>query len=190
MYYQMDRSGQWNRPSKMFRPGDAAIMHVHGRPNLDAHTTSDPLRVLDVRSNNILILQGVDGAIIKDNMKHWAPLHHCSAIPLIDISLVRARLARRLDDALLTCWHCDDATSDMDDPVDRTDPHKNYTMILCSLCANAFHLSCLGLSSNPPEDDWRCPSCMCYWMNPVGETYFGSDLEDHSDFNSRGGVST
>jgi hypothetical protein len=176
MYYQMDRSGQWNRPSKMFRPGDAAIMHVHGRPNLDAHTTSDPLRVLGVRSNNILILQGVDGAIIKDNMKHWAPLHHCSAIPLIDISLVRARLARRLDDALLTCWYCDDATSDMDDPVDRTDPHKNYTMILCSLCANAFHLSCLGLSSNPPEDDWRCPSCMCYWMNPVGETYFGSDL--------------
>ena len=43
-------------------------MCVHGRPNVDNMTTSNLLRVLDVRERtNMLVLQGIDGGVLKDN---------------------------------------------------------------------------------------------------------------------------
>ena len=173
MNYAQNRSGTWVKPEQMFRRGDCAIMRVHGRPNLDNMTTSDPLRVLDVRPlTNMLILQGIDGGILKDNQIHWAPYHHSAAVPLIDPNLVRARLATYVDDAKWPCWICDDATSDMDDLTARIDPDKIYTMVQCSLCAQFYHLSCIHLTDVPPEDDWRCPTCLCFWFNPPGETFY------------------
>ena len=147
-------------------------MHVYNRPNLDHPTTSDPLRVLDIRPNNILVLQGICGGVTKDNMRHWGPYLHGSAIPLIDTQMVRQRLAGWVDDGLLTCWICDDATSDQDDPIDWVEPSKIYTMVQCSLCANMYHLSCLGLLAIPSEDTWRCPTCVRWWRNPPGETFY------------------
>ena len=170
--WSQSRTGSWERPNKLFRIGDGAIMRVYNSPNLDHSTTSDPLRVLDIRPNNILVLQGCCGGVTKDNMRHWGPYLHSAAIPLISIPLVRNRLARWLDDGDFACWICDDATSDVDDPIDWVDPTKIYTMVQCSLCANCYHLSCIGLSTVPKQDDWRCPTCVLWWRNPPGETFY------------------
>jgi hypothetical protein len=172
MYYALHRSGVWLRPSQLIREGDAAVLVVESRTNLDIPTTSDPLRVIQARPHGTLVLQGCCGGIQKDNHKHWAPFHHSSAIPLIDVELVRDRLGQWLDDGAATCWICDESTSDMDPVVERTDPDKNYTMVQCSLCGNYLHLSCLELSTVPPEDDWRCPTCLRFWLNPLGETFY------------------
>ena len=171
-FWSQSRTGAWERPTKMFRIGDGAIMYIYNRPNLDHVTTSDPLRVLDIRPNNILVLQGICGGVTKDNMRHWGPYLHGSAIPLIDTQKVRDRLAAWIDDGALTCWVCDDATSDMDDPIDWVVTDKLYTMVQCSLCANVYHLSCISLTAVPAEDDWRCPTCVRWWRNPPGETFY------------------
>jgi hypothetical protein len=100
LYYLQRRDGSYvteKRAQDELRPGQFAIMQslASDKQTLDPRTRDVVLRVIYVRANGTLVLQGSDGAYIKDNCLHWAPFH-ASAVtqPWIDPVAVAARIQR------------------------------------------------------------------------------------------------
>ena len=119
-----------------FTVGD--YVYVAQRPinTLDVRTTRTIMRVREVRSTGVLLLEGADGATVQVRMEHCAPCH----IP----NLVTTDLGVAAD---LACQICGSAS--MADP-----------MLLCDECDKGYHMHCL----NPPLEripagEWFCPTC-------------------------------
>ncbi len=120
---------------------------------------NDYLRVVQVRRNGVLVLQGRDGGVLKDTGSMWAP-YHGNVDGAICPDAVADRLLRNVDDGLTTCWLCDDATSDQDAYGTRE------AMLLCDLCNQGFHLGCVGLAE-VPAGSWICPTCVQFGQPAV-----------------------
>ena len=137
---------------------------MRNRRNLDPHAADVILRVIYMRSDGTLVLQGTDGGIIKDNCVHWAP-YHATAVryPFVDRQLVERRLATRLDDGEDKCPVCDSADSEHDTWYAR--PALSYDTVVCDWCCNMHHLRCVGLTQLP-VGDWFCPSCVSFQRPP------------------------
>jgi hypothetical protein len=67
--------------------------------NLDIRTDPFVMRVLCVMDGGFLILQGADGAVLRDNGTNSAPLHASDVVGRIEHALVAARIAREVDDS-------------------------------------------------------------------------------------------
>ena len=122
---------------RRFSVGD--YVYVAQRPinTLDVRTTRTILRVREVGSSGVLLLEGSDGATVRVRMEHCAPCH----IP----NLVTDDLGVA---ASLACQVCGSAS--MADP-----------MLLCDGCDNGYHLQCLQPPlERIPVGDWFCPTCV------------------------------
>jgi hypothetical protein len=119
-----------------FTVGD--YVYVAQRPinTLDVRTTRTILRVREVRSTGVLLLEGADGATVQVRMEHCAPCH----IP----NLVTTDLGIAAD---LACQVCGSAS--MADP-----------MLLCDQCDKGYHMHCLSPPlERIPAGEWFCPTC-------------------------------
>ena len=119
-----------------FTVGD--YVYVAQRPinTLDVRTTRTIMRVREVRSTGVLLLEGADGATVQVRMEHCAPCH----IP----NLVTTDLGVAAD---LACQICGSAS--MADP-----------MLLCDQCDKGYHMHCLSPPlERIPAGEWFCPTC-------------------------------
>jgi hypothetical protein len=65
LFYARRRDGRWAKPAaEEFRPGQFVVTQLRQRRNLDPHTADLVMRVLYVRPDGTLVMQGLDGAII------------------------------------------------------------------------------------------------------------------------------
>jgi transposase InsO family protein len=160
LWYQVRRDGNYQTAAKDdFQPGQFAVTQTLKRTNLDGKVSNLILRVIYIRPDGTLLLQGCDGAVLKDNCTNWAPFHAAAvAYPYVD----RARVVFRLrsgSDANDHCPICDSADSEHD--AYHSDPSQDYRTVVCDWCGMMHHLSCVGLLLLP-AGDWYCPTCLAF----------------------------
>jgi hypothetical protein len=163
MWYAQRRSGQYLLPTKAeFIPGQFAVTQTCQRRNLDTVAMDVILRVLLIRKDGTLVLQGYDGALLRDNCANWAP-YHASAVqqPYVDRRMVLQRLASRANDADDYCPICCSADSENDTWV--RNPGVDHRTVVCDWCATVYHLLCVKLPSLP-QGNWYCPTCTAFNM--------------------------
>ena len=166
LYYLTRRDGSYvteQRAQDELRPGQFAIMQAPAgaRRSLDPRARDLILRVMYIRPNGVLVLQGLDGGYLKDNCIHWAPFH-MSAVqqPCIEPARVAERVQRlraTRQYGRLACPLCDSADTAADSF--RIHRDRDQRDIICDLCHNMYHLPCVKLLSLP-ADNWYCPSCV------------------------------
>jgi hypothetical protein len=160
LWYLQRRDGSYRSAPEFFIPGMFAVPYVSkaGLP-LSLGAADCILRVMQVRSNGAIKLQGRDGGTIVDNGAKWAPYHEQFVDATINPAVAEARY-NASDLRELTCEWCgnQDAESDaINAPV----------MLLCEHCFTGWHLRCLNLSETP-EGTWFCPWC-CMYQRPETE---------------------
>ena len=97
------------------------------------------MKIKDILSSGVLILEGKDGQECKDNTKNCAPCH----LPIKDI--IYPELA-----VVPAGYRC----------VVRGEKKGAATMLLCDQCQRGWHMACLTpLLSTLPEGQWICPHC-------------------------------
>lgn len=122
-----------------FAPGDYVYVQQHGRQKLQPRAKGVILRVLEVRSTGVLVLQGRCGGTITMHMSNCAPCN----LPDIDGSIDPLLLG----DKHVVCKHCGE-----DQP--------KTELLLCDFCNAGHHTFCL----QPPVEElpdgyWLCPEC-------------------------------
>jgi hypothetical protein len=167
LYYLRRRDGTWAAPvPEYIRPGQfVTTQQLSGHTNLEPRSVH-VLRALYVRPCGTLVLQGQDGAFIKDNGVHWAPLHsHAVANPYVDRDMALVR-DESVSDFHLACPICDSPDSEQDTYY--TDPTRSYDTVICDWCQNMHHCSCVGLSKSARDNTpvWYCPTCVQFAAPP------------------------
>ena len=81
--YAKKRSGTYQPKSKKFQPGDFVYLRRQTKDTLDASTQPTILRVVEVRENGRLKLEGADGSTAMEHMHNCAPCH----LPQINTSV-------------------------------------------------------------------------------------------------------
>jgi hypothetical protein len=159
-WYLVRRDGSYQSSAKdEFRPGQYAVTQTLRRANLDGKVSNVVLRVIYVKPDGTLLLQGSCGGILKDNCTKWAPFHAAAiADPFINHALVQRRL-RSGSDANDHCPICDCPDSEHD--AYHADPSRDYHTVVCDNCGTMHHLACVQLSSLP-EGEWCCPTCVAF----------------------------
>ena len=141
--YAMTRSGAYTPQLRKISKGDYVYLRrskMESTLQIEARQTI--LRVLEVRQNGSLLLQGRCGCTIVNNIVNVAPCH----LPDID-GVIHPELAR--PHKQYACEVCNM-------------PDDEGLMLLCDACGAAYHTYCL----TPPmtrmpksEEDWICPCC-------------------------------
>ena len=164
-WYAQRRDGAYSRPAQdEFQPGQFAVTQIVNPHNLDSHAADLVLRVLYVRNNGILVLQGADGRLIRDNCSRWAPYHAAAvSAPYVDNDLVRQRCAARESDANDWCPLCFSADSEQDLWSRSGYGPSHRRTVVCDWCATMHHLKCLKLAELP-QGQWFCPTCVAFNM--------------------------
>ena len=166
LYYLMRRDGSYTterRAQDELQAGQFAIMQApsSSRRTLDPRSRDLILRVIYIRPNGTLVLQGPDGSYGKDNCVHWAPYHSTAVLnPWINPELVKARVQRLKATQLygrLACPVCDSPDTLADSY--RIHRERDQRDVICDLCHNMHHLACVGLASLP-AGNWYCPTCV------------------------------
>jgi len=175
LYYAQRRDGRWAvEAPAWFTPGQfVTTTKLSGSTNLDPPAFLC-LRVLYVRSDGTLILQGLDGAWISDNGDHWAPVHDITLESVyVDRSLASARNSVPGADRFFACPVCSSSDSAENDVWFR-DSTRTYDTVMCDWCENMHHCSCVGLPVVERDrlDTWYCPTCVRFAAPPqvVGRT--------------------
>ena len=139
--YAMTRSGTYLPKLRKFSTGDYVYLR---RPNmastLQIQARQLILRILELRNNGSVLLQGRCGCTILNNVVNLAPCH----LPSID-GTIHPDLARPSKE--LGCEVCNI-------------PDDEALMCLCDACGTGWHTYCLVPSlDRVPKGDFLCPTC-------------------------------
>ena len=138
--YATIRGGGFRPSIRRFHVGDYVYLQQTAPTTLDVTAGRTILRVREVLSSGVLMLEGRDGVVWKDHVRNCAPCHLPNVDGTMDPSLAVVR-------AGLRCMLCGSA-------------RDAARMLLCDICSRGWHMSCL----TPPVDvvptgRWVCPRC-------------------------------
>jgi len=167
LWYARRRDGTYTIPvPEWFRPGQfVTTQFLHGVTNLELRANSAQ-RVLYVRPNGMLVLQGFDGSWFSDNGAFWAPLLD-SVLETTYVDRDRALMRDNSEsDFHLACPVCSSADSEHDAWV--MDPSRSYDTVICDWCQNMHHCACVGLpvAERDRLEAWYCPTCTQFAAPP------------------------
>jgi len=138
--YARLRSGGYLPSVHQFKVGQYVYMRDLSQP-LHPHARPEVLRVKEVRSSGVLILEGRDGNTMSHNMNHCSPCH----LPIKALVTEKA-LPRPAHD--LVCETC-------------KKPDNPQAMILCDSCDRGFHTWCHHTPlEKVPRGKWLCSDCV------------------------------
>ena len=141
--YAMTRSGAFKPMIRKFSPGDFVYLRKANKANtLDIQAKQTILRVLEVREDGTVLLQGRCGCSTVGNVINLAPCH----LPNID-GTIDPTLARPAKDA--ACEVCNM-------------PDDERLMMLCDACSTLWHCYCLPEPLDRPlskHEIFVCPYC-------------------------------
>jgi hypothetical protein len=138
--YAKIRGGGYRPSVRRFHVGDFVYLQQTAPTTLDVTAGRTILRVREVLSSGVLMLEGRDGVVWKDHVRNCAPCHLPNVDGVVDPSSARisAGLRCRL------CGSAGDAAH----------------MLLCDVCSTGWHMSCLTPALTVvPTGQWRCPQC-------------------------------
>ena len=140
--YGMVRSGGFSPKLRRFEVGDFVYTKRRNVSNtLQVSSHPEILRVLEVRPEGVLILQGKCGRTVPCNVINCAPCHLTNLDREIDRSLARPDLS-------LKCEVCRFTDGDS-------------TMLLCDGCSTGWHMGCLiPPLTEIPRNEFKCPQCL------------------------------
>jgi hypothetical protein len=140
--YAQIHSGTYKPTVLKFFPGQFVYVQDHDVQNtLQIKARPEILRVVAVRPQGQVTLQGKCGTTIQQNIVNLAPCHLPNIDPTVDPTL-----ARPPED--LPCEVCNS-------------PYDEARMLLCSNCATGWHLQCLTPPlKRVPAGAWLCPYCV------------------------------
>ena len=150
--YGMVRSGVYHRRIRKFQVGDFVYFR-QGQANskLDTSHYASILRVVELKPNGNMVLNGRCGRTVVANPVNCAPCHLLNIDPTVDTSL--ARPSRDLP-----CERC--ALAD-----------QGESMLLCDACGTGWHMHCLQPRLEQiPEGVWVCPRCTELGIAPADVT--------------------
>ena len=139
--YAMKRTGSYMPKLRKFAPGD----FVYLRRSKEVCTIQIPareiiLRVVEVRDNGIVMVQGKCGTTQPAHHSELAPCH----LPYIDGDINPELAAPDADHACEICQF----------------PNDEDLMLLCDGCGTGWHTFCLTPPlSDVPQGKWVCPRC-------------------------------
>ena len=146
--YSHTRSGTY--APKLFNITDGSFVYIRRVIPNTAHMAARPgiYRVVELRANGVLLLDGRCATTFKIHLNNVAPCHLPNIDPTQD-----SRLARPHAD--YPCYVC-------------KSEEKDSAMMLCDSCNKAFHLRCLQppLDEPPTDDVWICSICIKGGINP------------------------
>jgi len=142
--FRAKRAGLYLPKVYHFLPGDYVFVLAQGQKpggSLGIRARNEILKVLEVRTTGVLILQNQAGQIIEKHYEHCVP---CTLPNLLGET--HAGLAAPPAD--LPCQVCKD--------------HRHWgSMLMCDNCDTGWHTFCLSPPlEDVPEGDWVCPKCM------------------------------
>ena len=168
LYYARRRDGTWAiAVPDWFQPGQFVTTQKVKTTNLDP-PAFNCLRVLYVRPDGTLVLQGLDGSWFTDHGAHWAPLHDAALeSTYVDRELARSRNLTPKSDIHFGCPICNSMDSEADVGWVK-DPTRSYDSIICDWCETMHHCVCVGLSVAQRDrlDTWYCPTCVRFAAPP------------------------
>ena len=140
--YAQINSGSYKPALLKFFPGQFVYVQDHDVQNtLQIRARPEILRVVAVKPQGQVTLQGKCGTTIQQNIVNLAPCHLPNIDPTVDTTL-----ARPPED--LPCEVCGS-------------PYDEARMLLCSNCATGWHLQCLTPPlKRVPAGAWLCPYCV------------------------------
>jgi hypothetical protein len=138
--YATVRGGGYTPRLQRFHVGDFVYVKNQQQTNFTAIARSQVLRVVEVRNDSVMVLQGKCGAFRYEHVTNCAPCHLSNIDPTIDYTLQRPA-------GTLACQKCNFISQYED-------------MLLCDACGTGWHLDCLTpVLSKPPPGRWTCPTC-------------------------------
>ena len=140
--YQKRRDGNYTVALHKYNKGDYVYLRrAKQTSTLQIKASQLILRVLELRTNGAVLLQGRCGATILNNVVNLAPCH----LPNID-GTIQHHLAKPHRD--LACEVCNM-------------PDDEALMLLCDGCGNGWHSYCLRIPlDHVPEGDFLCDNCI------------------------------
>lgn len=114
-----------------------------GEPPSALRALAEPevLRVREVRSSGVLVLEGRDGQRREENVLNCAPCHLSIQNPVVDWSQYRPPK----DHPCRVCCH----------------PDKESSLLICDGCHDGYHLACLTPPlRRVPKGRWFCRECV------------------------------
>ena len=146
--YARVHSGSYLPKLRRFQVGDYVYTrdshdngaHLHpGQFRTQART--EILRVKEVRSSGVLVLQGRDGNTIEENVLMCAPCH----LPIQDVSIQWGYYRVPLSTPCVVCHS----------------PEAGDKMLICDGCRTGWHKHCLNPPmKRVPKAEWFCPECV------------------------------
>ena len=141
LWYARRRGGTYTPALRRLHVGDYVYLRMHN-PGSTLQITARPevLRVVELRPEGGVVLQGKCGKTVSTNVANCCPCHLPDIDPEIDVTLQRP-------DEWLPCEVC--GTDD--------EPHKT---LLCDNCGTGWHFYCLDPPvGRAPPGAWICPRC-------------------------------
>ena len=140
--YAEVRSGSY--APRLFNLQPKAFVYLRREPSNTALMEARPqiFRIVEVRRNGVLLLEGRCSSTFTAHLTHVAPCHLPDVDPTQD-----PRLA--MPHADIPCAAC-------------LSPEKEAEMLMCDSCGLAYHLQCLRppLQVVPPGETWLCVACL------------------------------
>ena len=136
--YRLVRGGGWDRPKVRFQSGDYVLLRQKNKDCLQPPARPHFLRVVELRSSGVVVLEGSDAARMLCQVKDIAH----SSLPILDPSLHPNRFYRGPNLHRKVCG-C-----------------RNHSrrMVLCDKCNEGYHIWCMEPPlMRVPEDSWTCP---------------------------------
>ncbi|CAM6086019.1 unnamed protein product [Calypogeia fissa] len=139
--YATIRGGGYRPSVRRFHVGDYVYLQQAAPTTLDVTAGRTILRVREVLSSGVLMLEGRDGVVWKDHVRNCAPCHLPNVDGSMDPSLAPVS-------ASLRCMLCGSA-------------RDAAWMLVCDSCSRGWHMFCL----TPPVEvvpvgRWVCPRCV------------------------------
>jgi hypothetical protein len=142
LQYARRRGGSYTPRLHRFEPGDFVYLKVaNPASSLQIRVRSDILRVVEVRSSGVLILQGKCGLTAEAHVTGVVPCHLPDLDPTVDPTLAACGVDK-------PCEVCDS-------------PARPSAMQLCDACNTGWHMFCLQpVLISVPKGVWLCPRCV------------------------------
>ena len=142
LWYARRRGGTYTPALRRLHVGDYVYLRLHNPGStLQINARPEVLRVVELRPEGGVVLQGKCGKTISTNVANCCPCHLPDIDPEIDVTLQRP-------DDWLPCEVC--GTDE--------EPHKT---LLCGNCGTGWHLYCLDPPlGRVPLGAWVCPRCI------------------------------
>jgi RNase H-like domain found in reverse transcriptase/Reverse transcriptase (RNA-dependent DNA polymerase)/Integrase zinc binding domain/PHD-finger len=140
--YRARRTGNYMPRMRKFSVGDFVYRkRSELNSTIQTKVKRGIFRVIEVRDNGVLVLQGKCGGVFSEHMENCAPCHLAGIDPTINPTLQEVTV----DTACCICQS----------------PDNEADMLLCDGCNQGYHIYCLkpALPAVPSEAIWICEDC-------------------------------